>query len=171
MARARSAATLVVLTVLFVIGVAWAWSAVTEPFPEMEEEPPCTETAVSAGDVVRPRDVLVSVLNASRTEGLARDTMDGLIGKGFGEGTRGNTSMKIGDAGAVVLTDGEHSPAAELVRSYLGRDARIVEEPSAEPGVTVVVGDDFAGVVKGRRGVRAKEDTFVCKPPASADAS
>jgi hypothetical protein len=107
----------------------------------------------------------VSVLNASRTEGLARDTMDALIGKGFGEGNRGNASMDTGDAGALVLTEDVGSPAAELVRSYLGKDARIVEESSAEPGITVVVGDDFPGVVKGRRSVKAREDTYVCTPP------
>ena len=167
-AHARSAATLAVLAVLFVAGVAWAWSSVTEPFPEVEDEPPCYETAVAAGERIRPGDVLVSVLNASRTEGLARDTMDALIGRGFGEGSRGNASMDTGDAGALVLAEDAGSPAAELVRSYLGKGAQVVAEPSAEPGITVVVGDRFAGVAKGRRAVKADEDTYVCTPPDPA---
>src|SRR5689334_15920813 len=38
-ARTRSAVTLAVLAVVFVIGVAWAWSSVTDPFPEKADQP------------------------------------------------------------------------------------------------------------------------------------
>ena len=42
-ARATSAGTLAALAIVFMIAVAWAWSAVTEPFPEAEEQPACIE--------------------------------------------------------------------------------------------------------------------------------
>jgi hypothetical protein len=164
-AHTRSALTLVVLAVVFVIGVAWAWNAVTQPFPEPEDAPPCDKTRVAAGDKVVPEDVLVSVLNASKRNGLAGETMDDLLGKGFGEGTRDNVAAHTGRGGAVVWTDDPENPAAELVRSYLGKKARIVEQTSSEPGIVVVVGDAFPGVVKGRKSVTAQEDTYVCVPP------
>lgn len=167
-AHTRSAATLGVLALVFLVGVAWAWSAVTEPFPEPEETPACVETAVAAGERVQPDDVLVNVYNASGTSGLARDTMDALIGKGFAEGVRGNLTADTGRGGAVIWTSDPDSPGVALVRSYLGRNARVIEQTTAEPGVTVVVGDDFPGVGAGRKQLKAAEDGYVCTPPEPA---
>ena len=167
-AQTRSAATLAVLAAVFVAGVAWAWSSVTEPFPEPQETPPCYETLVAKGDRVRPGDVLVNVRNAGKTDGLARDTMDALIGKGFGEGIRGNATADTGRGGAVVWASDPKGPAAQLVRSYLGDDVRIIEPVTPDPGITVVVGDRFPGVADGRRAIKAAQESYVCMPPDPA---
>jgi hypothetical protein len=164
-ARARSAVTLALLAVLFMIGVAWAWSTVTEPFPEKADQPACTDTPVDAGERITPGGVLVNVLNASTTEGLAGETMDALVRKGFAEGAKGNTSAPTGKSGAVIWTTDTGSPAAKLLRSYFGRDTEIVEQATAEPGITVVVGAGFPGISDGKRAIKAKEDTSVCSPP------
>ena len=43
-------------------------------------------------DRITPGAVLVNVFNASSTEGLAGETLDALVRKGFAEGTTSNTS-------------------------------------------------------------------------------
>jgi hypothetical protein len=163
-ARARSAVTLGVLAVLFMIGVAWAWSSVTDPFPEKVEQPACTDSPISAGDRITPGAVLVNVLNASTTEGLAGETMDALVRKGFAEGAKGNTSASPGGSGAMIWTTDTGSPAAKLLRTYIGRDTEIVEQATAEPGITLVVGAGFPGITGGKKGIVADEASSVCSP-------
>jgi len=164
-ARIRSAVTLAVLVVLFVIGTVWAWSSVTEPFPEAEEQPACLDTPVAAGDRVTPGNVVVNVLNASETEGLAGETMEALVRKGFAEGSRGNTVADTGESGVVIWTEEPDGPAAALLKSYFGRGTEIVDQATAEPGITVVVGQGFPGIKDGRQGVKVKADSSVCSPP------
>ncbi|TYL49677.1 LytR family transcriptional regulator [Nocardioides sp. BGMRC 2183] len=161
----RSALTLVALAVVFLGGITWAWSQITEPFPEAEETPLCTDTVVSAGESVRPGQVLVSVLNASGRNGLAGETMDGLVERGFGKGESGNVSV----AGAKTLTaqiwtTDTSNPSVMLVRSYLGKGVEVVEQEAATAGVTVVVGERFGEVTKGRKQVKASDETTVCAP-------
>ncbi|WP_141014629.1 LytR C-terminal domain-containing protein [Nocardioides sambongensis] len=169
-ATGRSAVTLVVLAVLFLGGITWAWSRVTEPFPEAQETPLCTDTTVSAGSSVRPGQVLVSVLNASGRNGLAGETMDALVERGFGKGESGNVSV----AGAKTLsaqiwTSDRSNPSVALVRSYLGKGVEIVDQEAGTAGVTVVVGERFDHVTKGRKRVKATEETTVCAPVLVAE--
>jgi hypothetical protein len=165
--RARSAVTLAVLALLFVTGAAWAWSEVTEPFPEKEEQPACTDSAVAVGDRVTPGAVLVNVFNASSTEGLAGETMDALGRKGFAKGTTSNTSSKVGESGAVIWAPDPDGPAAKLLSTYFGPNTEIVDQATAEPGITVVVGEGFPGIRDGKHDVKAKVDSTVCSPPVS----
>lgn len=165
--RGRSALTLVLLFVVFVAGVGWAWSAVTEPFPEAEEAAACIDTELVAGDSVSPGQVLVSVLNASDRDGLAGDTLDALARQGFGIGDTGNAPALEGTPAQIWVADPD-SPAARLVASYLGRKVQIIDQEASTPGITVVVGDDFPGVSKGRRAIELEADTVVCTPPPPA---
>lgn len=167
-ARGKAALTLGVLAVLFLGGITWAWSEVTEPFPEPLKVAKCTDQPVQVGERIRPQQVLVSVLNASGRSGLAGSTMDGLMGFGFGEGDKGNAPEASATAPAVVWAKRD-DPAAQLVASYLGNNVEIVEQSSFYPGITVVVGDDFPGVTKGRRGVTAAKEGWVCTPTTDPD--
>jgi LytR cell envelope-related transcriptional attenuator len=162
---ARSAATLLVLAVIFVAGLAWAWSRVTAPFPEKSSDHSCDNTLFTAGNKIVPADVLVSVLNAGDKSGLASDTMARLVRMGFGHGEIGD-APHIHGAAAQVWSSEPDGPAARLVASYLGKSVRMVDQTSAQPGVTVVVGDDFAGVVKGAADEAVEDDTYVCSPPS-----
>ena len=166
-ARIRSLVTLAVLAVIFVIGVAWAWSTVTDPFPEKEEQPACTDSSFDAGDRVTPGNVLVNVFNASGTEGLASETMQALVRKGFAEGTISNTAADTGDSGSVIWTTEPDGPAAKLLRTYLGKNTEVVDQATADPGITLVVGEGFPGIKDGKTGVKADEAAVVCSPPAS----
>ncbi|HWJ81709.1 MAG TPA: LytR C-terminal domain-containing protein [Nocardioides sp.] len=164
-ASARSAATLVVLAVVFAGGVAWAWGKVTEPFPEHQSDPACNDTLFTAGEQLTPDDVLVSVLNASDEDGLASETMNRLVKAGFGRGGLGNAPRIHGRAPVQVWTSEPDGAVARLVASYLGDNVRTVDQESSEPGVTVVVRDDFPGVVRGVRRVAVEDDITVCSPP------
>ena len=164
-ARLRSAATMAGLAVLLLIGVAWAWSAVTEPFPEGEDVATCTPTTVEEGEKVFPAQVTVSVLNAGNREGLANRTMTELIDAGLGEGDLANAPEDAKVSGVEVWTSDPKNPAVRLVVSFLGKGAKVVERDPQLPGVNVVVGEDFPGVTGGRKAVPVKEDSTICSPP------
>lgn len=161
--------TLAVLAILFMASVAWAWSQVTDPFPERVAAGPCTDTLISAGEDVAPPQVLVSVLNASGRDGLAGSTMQRLARFGFGRGRTGNAPDGTGPLRAQVWASDPKNPAALLVASYLGENVDIVDRPSGYPGITVVVGKRFKRVTKGHPTVIAKKDTYVCTPPLSSE--
>lgn len=165
----RSAMTLAVLAVVFLAGVAWAWSRVTEPFPEKLEAAPCTDTLIKAGEDVAPPQVMVTVLNAGGSNGLAGQTMSKLVAFGFSEGDTGNAPASTGPVSAQVWASDPGDPAAILLASYLGDDVEIVDQPTGYPGVTIVVGKRFDKVRKGRPTVTAQKDSYVCTPPLSSN--
>ena len=168
-ARLRSALTLGVLAVLLVVAVAWGWSAATEPFPEEEEPPICSATAVSAGTKVYPDQVTVSVANAGTREGLAGRTMQLFLDGGFGRGGISNAPSGTKVAFAQIWTDEPQSPAVKLVKSRLGKRAQVVRRDSGLPGVNVIVGDDFVELAEGGPWARSDQDSTICSPPAEAD--
>ncbi len=164
----RSLATLVVLGVLMLVGVTWGWSAVTAPLPTYEDPPVCENTTLAAGDKVYPDQITVSVINAGKREGLASQTMEQLVAKGFVRGGIANAPSQTKVAGAEIWTDDPQSAAVRLVATYLGKKARgvaIRDRESDELGINVVVGDQFKAVVTGRKGLAAKSDATICSPP------
>ncbi len=163
----RSAITLAVLAVVFLAGLTWAWSRVTEPFPERAEAAPCTSTLIRAGEDVAPPQVLVTVLNAGGGNGLASTTMAKLAGFGFVAGKTGNAPNGTAPLAAQVWASDPEDPAAMLLASYLGKNVEIVDQPSGYPGITIVVGKKFKGVRKGHPTVTAQDDSYVCTPPLS----
>ena len=165
-ARLRSAATLVALLVVLLVGVAWGWSAVTAPLPGGGETAVCSLVTVREGQKVYPDQVTVSVLNAGDREGLAGRTMQDLVDQGFAEGSLANAPEDAKVELAEIWTDDIDNPAVRLVRRHLG-GVDIVRRDPLEPGVNVVVGDDFTKVRKGRRFARADQDAQVCSPPGS----
>lgn len=165
---ARSALTLTVLAGLLVAGLAWGWSAATSPLPERVELDACSRVELNEGDPVYPDQVLVSVLNAGRREGLASQTMKLLIEEGFVAGDRGNAPRGSGVRNAEIWTDEPDSPAVRLVRTWLGKGVRVRSEPTEAAGVVVVVGDRFRELAQGRKKVTARTDTTICSPPPPA---
>ncbi|WP_036516769.1 LytR C-terminal domain-containing protein [Nocardioides sp. J54] len=165
----RAALTLAVLAVVFLASVAWAWSRVTEPFPEKIQAAPCTDTLISAGEEVSPPQVMVTVLNAGGPNGLASRTMSRLERFGFAAGETGNAPSDTGPVAAQVWASDPGDPAALLLASYLGRNVDIVDRGSGYPGVTIVVGKKFKKVRKGRAAITAQKDSYVCTPPLSSE--
>lgn len=161
----RTIATLSVLTLLVLYAVNRGLDEVSKPFPKSEDPPICVDEAVTAGDIVRPGGITLSVINAGTEAGRARATLNELAQKGFAEGQVDNLrDPEI--KGAQIWVPGGKSAVARLVRSYLGGKVEVVDRTSTTAGITVVIGDDFAGVRKGRNQVKVSADETVCGPPA-----
>lgn len=164
-ARIRSAITMVALVVLLLGGVAWAWSAVSEPFPEREEAALCSTKQLSQGDKVYPDQVTVSVLNAGDREGLADRTMTALADAGLARGELGNAPEDAEVNSVQIWSEDMDNPGVKLVLSFLGKGAKVVRRDAPLPGVNVVVGEDFPGVIEGRKSYPVGDSATICSPP------
>jgi hypothetical protein len=161
----RTSVTLGVLALLLLLGVARGLEAVSQPFPKGEEPPICVETTLSRGDILRVGGITVNVINAGRKPGKARATLEALEKRGFGGGTVSNRpDPKVRTV--EIRVAGGRTPAARLVRTYVGSSSqvKIIDDPASTAGVTVVVGDRFKKVRKGRASLRITEDATVCGP-------
>mgnify|MGYP006208616915 CR=1 FL=1 len=163
-AAGRSAVTLGVLGLLVVVAALWGWSALTAPFPEQEEPPPCVDREVAAGDKLFRDQVTVSVYNASRRSGLAGATSAQLEERGFHVAGTGNAPRGTRVRAVEIWAADARHPAVKLVRSQLNRTARVVEGEDIGAGVVLILGDGFGGLAKGRESVRVRRDTTVCGP-------
>jgi len=169
-ASSRSTATLGVLAFVFVLASLWAWHKVHQPFPTstVAAAPICENVSVPAGGTVQTREVLVNVLNAGTTVGLAQNTQAKLAGFGFATGERGNTPHVRHNLTAEIWTDNPKGAATRLVASYLGPGVKVSRHYSTYPGITVVVGDQFGQVRRGLPSTKAISGTTVCEPTANA---
>jgi hypothetical protein len=161
----KSALTLAVLVLLLVVGVTWGLGQVSEPFPGKADPPICLDTSFPAGERIYPQDVTVSVLNASKREGLAGRTMAELTSDGFDEGQTLNAPDKTRVARVEVWTTDADNPAVLLVRSRLGQAEVLEKADPGAAGIVVVVGDDFEETFEGRRSIITDNDIVVCGPP------
>jgi hypothetical protein len=158
--RTLTAVTLTVLIALLAVGAFVGWRALFSPLPsETEENPaaaPGCADGVARGDTVRTRDVTVSVYNAGTRSGLAGQTQDELVARGFIPGDLGNAPDDLSSVRFVrVLAETRRDPAARLVALQFGRDTRVQAAPDLGSGVEVVVGDKFRGLDKAPRRIRA----------------
>jgi hypothetical protein len=163
----RSAATLVTLVVLVIIGGTWGWSAMTKPFPKEEEVPVCVEATVAQGLAVTRDQVVVSVFNGSRRTGLAGSTQDLLVERGFVAGTTGNAPEQVRHT--QIWADDPENPAVRLVKRQFEGARIITGKDELGIGVVVVVGQDFKKLRKKQvESTTAKKDARFCKS-TSAD--
>lgn len=171
-ARTKSRVTLAGLVALLVVAAVVGWQAMTAPFPEAEDLPPCLDTQVSKGQEIFPDQVTVSVFNASRRNGLASRTMNGLTSRGFVAARTGNapeTEARV--RGVQIWAQNAKNPAVALVRQQFRR-AKVTEGPSLGPGVVVVVGDGNVRLKRPRRSPTSyvsTTPTTICSPAGSTD--
>jgi len=166
--RLRSAITLGVLTLMMLLALVWGWNALTVPMPSVTSNNastgPCSDHVVAEGDKVRRDQVTVSVYNAGRTAGQASTTMEDLVKRGFGAGETGNAPSGTKVGVVQIWTTDPDNPAVRLVASQFGKGAKIVENDPLGIGVTVVVGDKVAPLVKGHPYATAHGDATICSP-------
>ncbi|WP_028642849.1 LytR C-terminal domain-containing protein [Nocardioides sp. URHA0020] len=163
---ARTTITLLVLGVALAVAGVWGWRATMEPLPAKPTSAVCVATRVAAGEKVYPQQVTVSVYNSGRREGLAGRTMQLLKDQGFVRGSSGNAaSAKV--RRVAIWTTTPTDPDVQLVASYFGKGVDIERRKGPGVGVTVVVGDEFTELAKGRAAVRAASDTTICSPPVN----
>jgi LytR cell envelope-related transcriptional attenuator len=106
------------------------------------------EAGLRKGETVRTRDVTVSVLNAGTRSGLASQVRERLVGRGFIGGTTDNAPEDQQVRFVRVLAPSSKDPAARLVAAQFG--PRTYIQPTRVdlgPGVDVVLGDQFKGLV------------------------
>jgi len=166
LAGTRTALTLVVLLLLVVGGGALGWAAFTSPLPERHAAPACTDVTVMPGDHLYPGQVTVSVLNASRREGLASRTMVALTDAGFAAGGTSNAPKNVKVTNVQIWADDTESPAVALLQTFLP-DAQVLSKDADEPGVTLVVGENFGEVGDGAKSVAVTKPATVCSPQLS----
>ena len=164
-ARLRTAITLAALAVLLLVGVTWGWSQVSQPLPGKADAAICVPTSYAAGDELFVQDVTVSVLNASKREGLAGRTLQLFQDDGFAEGQTSNAPEGTAVAVAEIWVTDPESPAAKLVRARVGPVTVRAEPNNPALGVTVVVGDGFGELRQGPASLVLKADAVVCSPP------
>jgi len=159
----RSAITLIGLSLMVVAGAAWGWTQLSRPFPGKAEPPTCVESTYTEGDKIYPQDVTVSVLNASRREGLAGRTMQELVDQGFGEGDTENAPQGTDVPFAEIWAPDPENPAVKLLRTRFGQIEVVANDHDAA-GLVVVVGDEFQTLREGRASVNVHGDVVVCGP-------
>lgn len=158
--RILTALTLVVLLALLVTGALVGWRSLSAPVAGGTDgtgaPEPCP--SVQPGDVVKAKDVTVSVYNAGTRAGLAARTRDELTARGFIAGDVGNAPGPLRQVERVrVLAPAKKDPAARLVARQFGKRTVVqVYDDDLGAGVDVVVGDDFQGLVKAKKRIKAK---------------
>ena len=154
-----TAVTLMVLVGILGVGLLLGMRNLTAPIPSVQPvaspSPTCVPQKVNKGERLRSAQVVVSVFNAGTRAGLADETMQGLVKRGFQKGELGN-----GPAGAKlrfvqVWTTNNNDAAARLVAAQFGPQTLIrVVKKDLGPGIDVLVGTKFRGLVKAPRSVR-----------------
>lgn len=160
-----SGVTLLVLCGILVLGAMWGWNALF-PDPETATETPaaaptCTPTP-GEPQVVRTRDVVVSVYNAGDRAGQAGRVLDQLEGRGFRAGALGNAPEGEQVRRARVIAPDVDDPAARLVARHLGRRVQVVQGDRLGPGVTVLVGNRLNTLPRASRTLEIPVDDEGC---------
>jgi hypothetical protein len=164
-----SVVTMVVLIGLLVAGAWYGWQSITAPLPG-DDDPPqrrakarC-DNGVARGDMIGTGDVTVSVYNAGSVSGLADQTLSELAARGFNRGDVGNAPQELETVQFVrVLAEEKGNPAAQLVALQFGADTLIQEATDdLGPGVEVVVGDRFTGLVDAPSEIKAQQPASGC---------
>lgn len=174
-----SAVTLMALIGILVLGAVLGWRSLFAPLPDSdgaaEPAPSCTTRLLEAGQRLRSRQVQVSVFNASNRSGLAGETLDKLLNRGFVAGEAGNAPSDLDVRRVEVWSTVEDDPHARLVARQFGRGVRIrFSDEDLGPGVDVIVGDRFGGLAKAPRAIRVEQEREVCvaeSPVAPEDAT
>lgn len=152
----RTPVTLVVLLGVL-LGAAWyGWDTIVDPDDESKADNPrqpkqtqcANTTTIKKGQQVQARDVVVNVYNAGTRSGLAGETLDLLVRKGFRRGVAENAPSGITTWGnaAVVLPGGVGLPQTRLVHNQFLGLVKYVKGPALAAGIDVIVGDNFRGV-------------------------
>lgn len=165
--RSLSALTMTVLTALLVVGAVFGAKALFAPLPGSDDDETATaapcEPDLAKGELVRAKDVTVSVYNAGDRSGLADQTRGELVARGFLPGDIGNAPASMEVRFVRILAPRKDDPAARLVALQFGRNTLVqASDLDLGPGVAVLVGDAFAGLRNAPSEIRAKAPGSGC---------
>jgi hypothetical protein len=108
------------------------------------------EAGLRRGEIVRTRDVTVTVLNAGTRNGLAGQVQRQLVRRGFLAGRTENAPEDLQVRFVRILAPSRSDPAARLVAVQFGKGT-VIQRTRGDlgPGVDVIVGDRFKGLERG----------------------
>ena len=105
----------------------------------------------------------VSVYNAGDRAGLATETLDALVDRGFQLGEAGNAPDGTEVSFVQVWTE-KKDASARLVALQFGQRTLIRKADDLGPGVDVVVGSGFKGLVEAPTSIKAGKAETACIP-------
>lgn len=164
-----TAVTMLTLIGVLIFAVVWGWNAlladVSDPEASPSDGPTCETRTFEQGQKLRARQVRVSVFNAGDQGGLADTTMSALTKRGFRAGQVGNAPSDVAVRRVQVWTTAEVDARARLVAKQLGPKTRVrYGIDSLGPGIDVVVGNRFSGLVKAKPVITVGDDQEICLP-------
>lgn len=163
--RLSSAVTLTVLVGLLAGGAIVGFRTLFAPLKDAstgEPTPTCTPRTVDAGKTITTREVTVSVFNAGNRSGLASATLNQLADRGFQAGDAGNAPEGTGVRTVQVWTTEKDDSAAKLVALQFGRGTKVRQGDDLGPGIDVIVGSKFKGLVKAPKSVKSSGTDQLC---------
>jgi hypothetical protein len=169
--------TLLVLLVLLLGGAFYGWQTIISPATEgdattvvQQPKGKCEDVQqFHRGQVIRAGDVVVNVYNAGSIANLAEDTLSGLRKRGFKPGVFDNAPGRVTATNVTILTVGRVTPQVRLVAKQFKGPVRFSRESSIDPGINVIVGDDFKGIDRAAKtALRLKRDVSTCAAVANA---
>ncbi|MEH3034089.1 MAG: LytR C-terminal domain-containing protein [Aeromicrobium erythreum] len=156
--------------VVLVLGMVLGVRLLTAKVDVAEADPGCEDRTVRAGQPLTPNLVAVNVYNTSQRAGLANRVSINLQRRGFLAGDVGNLATKLRAKGTLILTDTPDDSRVKLVAAQLNDVTIRKPDVPLKEGVTVVVGDGYAGMVsKAPRQVKATQTVSVCVPIVDVD--
>jgi hypothetical protein len=167
--RAVTAITMTVLIGLLAAAALYGWRALSSPEDQAtagqgtKHGRRCAD-GLRKGDVVRSSEIRVSVFNAGTRSGLAGQTQDRLVARGFLRGDVGNAPAGFSSVQKVrVLARKVDDPAARLVARQFGKRTVIqATKQDLGPGVDVVVGNGYSGLAPAPRQLKATASGSGC---------
>ena len=160
----RTPITMVVLLGVLLGAAYYGWNTIVNPDDDNKadksddaKQTTCKhQTVIRKGQQIQSNQVTVNVYNAGNRSGLAGETLNLLVAKGFKRGVADNAPEDITTWGnaSVVLAGGAGEPTSRLVHNQFLGLVKYVDGPELARGVDVIVGDNF-------RGVKPDSQTFV----------
>ncbi len=166
MNRLRAQLTMVAAVILFFGGTAYGVKLLTRPADTSGNGPTCDARTVAAGQNLTTNLIKVNVFNASQRSGLANKVNIALQRKGFLGGRIGNSTSGITTKKVVIVTSDKTDPQVKLLAAQF-KDKPDYVAPKSDDGtdMTVVVGDDYRGLVKkAPRSVKSDRRLDFCLP-------
>lgn len=161
--------TLLVLLGFLLAGAYVGWQSVTSSDTTTKTDtttptaPTCTTVSLRPGQVLRAKNIVVNTYNASSRSGLAGETLDALVAKGFKKGVAENAPDRADVANVTIWTDDATSPSVRLVAKQFRGKVTITAGDALAPGVVILLGDNFTALrAEAPLRVKVRRDTQGC---------
>ena len=175
----RTPITMVVLLGVLLGAAYYGWQTIVNPggaddsaSGQKQKPAGCTnKIIIKRGQRVMARDVVVNVYNVGTRTGLAGETLDELVTKGFRRGVADNAPPDIRPVRnvAVLRTHAKLLPQEQLVHNQFNGTVVYRRSQDLAPGIDVIVGNNFIGVDRSAQSfLRVKHRVQTCAAPKNA---